>query len=56
MVDQTVSLPKGKHFRPIDTVELVADTETTIQITNSGTVGFVIVDALQLLRIKQESN
>ena len=55
VVDQTVSLPKGKHFRPIDTVELVADTETVIQITNSGTVGFVILDALQLLPIKQQS-
>jgi len=33
----------------------VADTETVIQITNSNTVGFVILDALQLLPIKQES-
>jgi hypothetical protein len=55
VVDQTVSLPKGKHFRPIDTVELVADTETVIQITNSNTIGFVILDALQLLPIKQQS-
>ena len=54
-VDQTVSLPNGKHFRPVDTVDLVADTETVIQITNSNTVGFVILDALQLLPIKQES-
>ena len=56
VVDQTVSLPKGKHFRPIDTVDLVADTETVIQITNSNTVGFVILDALQLLPINHESN
>ena len=55
VVDQTVSLPNGKHFRPVDTVDLVADTETVIQITNSNTVGFVILDALQLLPIKQES-
>ena len=55
VVDQTVSLPQGKHFRPIDTVDLMADTETVIQITNSNTVGFVILDALQLLSIKQES-
>ena len=55
VVDQTVSLPEGKHFRPIDTVELVADTETTIQVTNSNTVGFVILDALQLLPINQAS-
>lgn len=56
LVDQTVSLPEGKHFRPIETVELVADTETVIQITNSNTVGFVILDALQLLHVKHESN
>lgn len=56
VVDQTVSLPKGKHFRPIDTVDLVADTETVIQITNSNTVGFVILDALQLLPINHQSN
>ena len=55
VVDQTVSLPNGKHFRPVDTVDLVADTETVIQITNSNTVGFVILDALQLLPSKQES-
>jgi hypothetical protein len=55
VVDQTVSLPKDKHFRPIGTVELAADTEATIQITNSNTVGFVILDALQLLPIKDES-
>ena len=55
VVDQTVSLPKGKQFRPIGTVDIVADTETIIQITNSNTVGFVILDALQLLPVKQES-
>ena len=55
VVDHTVSLPKGKHFRPIDTVDLVADTETVIQITNSNTIGFVILDALQLLPIEHES-
>ena len=56
VVDQTVSIPEGKHARPIGTVELVADTETTIQITNLDTVGFVILDALQLLPINQASN
>ena len=56
VVDQTVFLPEGKHFRPIDTVDLMADTEPIIQITNSDTVGFVILDALQLLPVKQESN
>lgn len=55
VADQTTPLPKGKHFRRIDTVDLEADTDTVIQITNSHTVGFVILDALQLLPIKQES-
>lgn len=55
IVDQTVSLPDGKHFRPIDTVDLAADTETIIQITNSNIVGFVILDALQLLPINHVS-
>ena len=32
VVDQTVMIPEGKHFRPIDTVDLEADTETTIKI------------------------
>ena len=52
VIDQTAPLPDGKHFRPIDTVDLGADTETVIQITNSDTVGFVILDALQLLPVK----
>ena len=36
----------------IGTVDLEADTETIIQVTNSDTVGFVILDALQLLPVK----
>lgn len=48
-VDQTVPLPDHKHFRPIDIVNLTADMETIIQITNADTAGFVIIDALQLL-------
>lgn len=56
MVDQTISLPRGKHFRRIGAVDLVADEETVIQITNSNTVGFVILDALQLLPGNHESN
>ncbi|QEG39357.1 FAD-dependent oxidoreductase [Roseimaritima ulvae] len=49
IVDQTVPLPSGKHFRRIEAVDLDADTETVIQITNAETTGFVIIDALQLL-------
>jgi len=54
VVDQTVPLPGGKHFRPIDTVDLKAAVETVIQITNADTNGFVILDALQLLPIEPE--
>ena len=54
-VDQTSPLPDGKAFREIGTVDLEADTETVIQITNSNTVGFVVLDALQLLPINQKS-
>ena len=55
LVDQTVPLPEGKAFRPIDTVDLKADAETDIQIRNEGTIGFVILDALQLLLVEPES-
>lgn len=48
-VDQTVPLPPGRAFRNVWTVELTADTETTITVSNSGTNGFVILDALQLI-------
>jgi hypothetical protein len=50
--DQTRPLPSGKHFRPIDTVDLSANVETTITITNADTNGFVILDALQLLPVE----
>jgi hypothetical protein len=52
LVDQTRPLPTGKHFRPIDTVYLQANSETVIQVTNEDTTGFVILDALQLLPIE----
>ncbi|NNM31125.1 MAG: FAD-dependent oxidoreductase [Akkermansiaceae bacterium] len=51
-VDQTKPLPAGRRFRPIDTVELQADAETTITMTNAGTTGFVILDAMQLVPVK----
>ncbi|WP_339729141.1 FAD-dependent oxidoreductase [uncultured Gimesia sp.] len=50
-VDQTRPMPQGKHFRPIDTVYLTGDIETTITVTNAGTNGFVILDAIQLLPV-----
>ena len=51
-VDQTKSLPTGKQFRPVATVNLQADVDTVIQITNADTIGFVILDALQLLPVE----
>ena len=48
-VDQTVALPAGEAFRSIGNIELEADTETTITLSNSETEGFVIVDALQVI-------
>jgi hypothetical protein len=54
-VDQTVPMPSGKHFRPVATIELSAETESVIQITNSKTSGFVILDALQLLPVESKS-
>lgn len=48
-VDQTQPLPPGKHFTPVGNVALESGVETTISVSNRQTVGFVIVDALQLL-------
>jgi hypothetical protein len=49
LVDQTKLLPAGEAFRSLGTVDLVSDVETTITLNNSGTDGFVILDALQLI-------
>ncbi|KLU06155.1 secreted protein-putative xanthan lyase -likeprotein [Rhodopirellula islandica] len=54
-VDQTLPLPSGKHFRPVATVALSAETESVIQITNAETSGFVILDAVQLLPVESKS-
>ena len=51
-VDQTRPLPAGQHFQPIGTAVLVADVETIIQIKNTDTTGFVILDAVQLVPVK----
>lgn len=48
--DQTQPLPKGEAFRNIGTVELSSDAETVITLSNTGTEGFVIFDALQLVK------
>ena len=56
LVDQTKPLPAGKHFQPVGTVDLQAEVETVIQISNADTTGFVILDALQLIPIKNGTN
>jgi hypothetical protein len=51
--DQTLPLPRGETFRRAGFVQLTKDRETTITISNTGTKGFVIVDALQLLEARE---
>ncbi len=51
-VDQTRPLPAGQRFQLIGTAEMEAGVETEIQITNTDTNGFVILDAVQLLPLK----
>ncbi|MEZ5387284.1 MAG: FAD-dependent oxidoreductase [Prosthecobacter sp.] len=48
-VDQTRPLPAGEAFRSIGKVELDSAFDTTITLSNTGTDGFVILDALQLV-------
>lgn len=49
-VDQTQPLPAGEAFRAIGTMELEANQESTLTITNEGTNGFVILDAVQVVK------
>ncbi len=51
-VNQTLPLPQGEPFQPVGALELSADFETIIRITAKDTIGFVIVDSLQLLPVK----
>jgi len=50
--DQTRPLPTGEAFRSAGFVDLSADVETLITISNTGTEGFVILDGLQLMEVK----
>jgi hypothetical protein len=50
--DQTKPLPAGEAFRSAGFVQLTADVETSITISNTGTEGFVILDAIQLVETK----
>lgn len=51
--DQTQPLSAGNAFRSAGVVQLSASGETKIIISNVGTEGFVIVDALQLILIME---
>lgn len=51
-VDQTLPLPAGQSFQPIGTAKLEANVESSIQIRNTGTTGFIILDAVQLVPIE----
>ncbi len=48
-VDQTQPLPTGQPFKLVGNVQLESEVETIITINNMNTVGFIVVDALQLL-------
>ncbi len=51
--DQTELLPAGAAFRSAGIILLAADVESTITLSNAGTTGFVIVDAIQLIEVKE---
>jgi hypothetical protein len=51
--DQTQPLPQGEAFRSAGVVVLTGDQESVITISNTGTQGFVILDAIQLLEVKE---
>lgn len=51
--DQTQPLPAGEAFRSAGFIQLTSDVETKIVISNTGTEGFVILDAIQLIEAKE---
>ena len=51
--DQTQPLPAGESFRSAGIVKLSATGETRITVSNAGTKGFVILDAVQLLEVTE---
>lgn len=53
IVDQRQPLPPGEYFRKIGEVSLTSDTASTITVSNAGTNGFVILDALQLIPVAE---
>ena len=51
--DQTQPLPAGEAFRSAGFIQLTSDAETKIVISNTGTEGFVILDAVQIIESKE---
>ncbi len=51
--DQTQPLPASETFRSAGYIQLTSDAETKIVISNAGTEGFVILDAIQLIEAKE---
>ena len=52
-VNQTMGMPLGKSFRAIGSVQLLAGMESALTVTNQGTDGFVILDAIQLVPLTE---
>ena len=48
-VDQTAPLPTERAFRRVGLAALQAGVETVLEVSDAGTEGFVILDALQLV-------
>ena len=48
-VDETLPLPAGEAFRRVGMVTLDSTVDTILTITNTGTHGFVILDAIQFI-------
>ncbi len=51
--DQTQPLPAGEAFRSAGFIQLTSEAETKIVISNTGTEGLVILDAIQLIEAKE---
>ena len=52
-VNQTMTMLPGKSFRAIGSVQLLADMESVLTVTNQDTDGFVILDAIQLVPLTE---
>ncbi|OAI53902.1 xanthan lyase [Planctomyces sp. SCGC AG-212-M04] len=52
-LDETQQRPGGDPFRTVGKATLAERQEATITISNRGTDGFVIVDAIQVLEVKE---